>query len=105
MHTIVKNWQIVSIIDNGEVLGKVLWGICVEDNTYRFDVGDYICTSKIVEIIPTERLIKTHSGSTYQLQGDGSEADVLVKDFELLRQGFSPVEINLINLAQKDHLN
>jgi hypothetical protein len=105
MSTIVTDWQIVSIIDNGKLLGKVLWGICVEDMTCSFEAGDYICTSKIIEIIPGERLIKTYSGSSYQVQGDGTEAEIQVGDFELLRQGFSPDEVNLLNLAPNDHLN
>lgn len=105
MNTVVRDWQIVSIIDNGELLGKVLWGICVEDMTCRFDAGDYICTSKIVEIIPGEKLIKTYKGSSYKVEGDGTEAEVLAEDFELLRQGFSPEQIHQIRLAPNDHLN
>ncbi|MEH8019557.1 hypothetical protein MN202_20165 [Rheinheimera muenzenbergensis] len=105
MSTVVTSWYIVSIIDNGEVLGKVLWGICVDDSTCRFDAGDYICTSRIVTIIPSERLIKTHSGSSYQVCGDGTKADIQVEDFELLRQGFSPEQIRQIRLAPNDHLN
>ncbi|MCB5228355.1 hypothetical protein JAO78_016235 [Alishewanella sp. 16-MA] len=105
MHTIVNNWQIIAIIDSGEVIGRVLWGICVKDSSCRFDVGDYICTSRIVAIMPSERLITTHTGSSYQVRGDGTEAAIQVRDFEFLRQGFSPDEINLLNLAPKEHLN
>jgi hypothetical protein len=39
------------------------------------------------------------------VQGDGTEAKIQVEDFELLRQGFSPDEIHLLNLAPNDHLN
>jgi hypothetical protein len=39
------------------------------------------------------------------VHGDGTEAEIQVRDFELLRQGFSPEEINLLNLAPKDNLN
>lgn len=35
--TVVTDWHIVSIIDNGGVIGRVLWGICVEDSTCRFE--------------------------------------------------------------------
>ncbi len=45
MNTIVKDWQIVSVLDKGDLVGDVLWGICVDDSTYRFFKGDYICTS------------------------------------------------------------
>ena len=65
MNTIVKDWRIVSIFDGEEMIGKILWGICVEDMTYRFATNDYISTSKIVEISPNNQLIKTVSGSLY----------------------------------------
>ena len=45
MQTEVKNWVIVSIVENGEELGKVLWGICVTDPRGSFDTGNYICNS------------------------------------------------------------
>ena len=52
MNTVVKNWHIVSIFNDEVLIGKVLWGICVDDMTYRFATGEYISTSKIVEISP-----------------------------------------------------
>ena len=105
MTTVLKNWHIVSILENRELVGKVLWGICVEDETLRFDTGDYVCSSKIVEIIPTEKLVKTCKGSSYLLEGDGTTTEVNVEDFELLRQGFSPDEINRIRAVQQDEIN
>ncbi|WP_233080905.1 hypothetical protein [Rheinheimera soli] len=105
MNTIVTDWYIVSVIDNGKLLGRVLWGICVEDMTCRFVTGDYICTSKIEEIIPSAKLIKTYSGSSYQVKGDGTEAEIQAQDFELLRQGFSPDQINQLKFARNNHLN
>jgi hypothetical protein len=105
MNTVLKDWYIVSILENGESVGKVLWGICVEDETFRFDVGDYVCSSKIVEIIPADKLVKTVKSSTYLLEGDGTPAEVNVEDFELLRQGYSPAEIHRIRAVQQNVLN
>ncbi len=99
VNTIIKNWHIVSVFDGEELIGKVLWGICVDDMTYRFATDDYISTSKIVEISPQNKLIKTASGSFYQVIGEGQKAQVQIEDFELLRQGFSPEQITHLNLA------
>lgn len=99
MNTIVKDWYIVSVFNDKELVGKVLWGICVEDMTYRFKTDDYISTSAIVKISPHNQLIKTASGSLYQVIGEGQKAQVQLKDFELLRQGFSPEQITQLNLA------
>jgi hypothetical protein len=105
MNTVLKDWHIVSILENGELVGKVLWGICVEDETFRFETGEYVCTSKIVEIIPTEKLVKTFKGSSYLLEGDGKTAEVKVEDFELLRQGFSPDEIHRVRAVPQNVIN
>lgn len=99
MNTIVKDWRIVSVFDGEELMGKVLWGICVDDMTYRFAKDDYISTSKIVEISPHNQLIKTASGSLYQVIGEGQTTQVQMKDFELLRHGFSPDQITQLNFA------
>jgi len=99
MNTIVKDWHIVSVFDDEEFIGKVLWGICVDDMTYRFATDDYISTSKIVKISYHNQLIKTASGNLYQVIGEGQIAQVQLKDFELLRHGFSPEQITQLNLA------
>ncbi|WP_404391368.1 hypothetical protein [Pseudoalteromonas phenolica] len=97
MNTIVKDWHIVSIFDDEELIGKILWGICVDDMTFRFKTDDYISTSKIVEISTHNQLIKTANGSIYQVIGEGQNAQVQMKDFELLRNGFSPSQIHFLN--------
>lgn len=105
MNTIVKSWHIVSIFDGEEMIGKILWGICVDDMTYRFAPNDYISTSRIVKISPSNQLIKTASGSLYQVIGAGKKAEVQMRDFQLLRHGFSPEQITLLNLAPNDYFH
>ena len=103
MDTIVCDWQIVTVKDNGHNIGQVLWGICVEDKSFRFGNGDYICTSKLVEIKPKENLIKTASGSTYIVVGDGKKATIELCDFELLRNGFNPQQIKTLKSTSHRH--
>lgn len=105
MKTIVKDWRIVSIFDGKEMIGKILWGICVDDMTYRFAKNSYISTSSIVKISPNNQLIKTASGSLYQVIGEGKKAEVQMRDFQLLRHGFSPEQINQLNLAPNDYFH
>ena len=99
MSTTVKDWYIVSVFDDEELIGKILWGTCEEDETYRFSPCCYINTSKVEKIFPNERLIITASGSFYHVIGSGDVAQVQLKDFELLRHGFSPEQITQLNLA------
>jgi hypothetical protein len=59
----------------------------------------------MIEITPQNQLIKTTSGSLYQVIGEGKKAEVQMKDFELLRHGFSPEQITQLNLAPNDYFH
>ncbi len=100
MSTTVRNWHIVSIFNKDELVGRVLWGICSHDLTCRFAVGDYVCTSNIVEILPNEYLVKTSSGNRYLVEGDGQKSEIQIQDFELVRRGLSPDEISFLKTLQ-----
>lgn len=97
MKTIVKNWFIVSVMDHDKRLGNVIYGYIVSDESFRFNTGEYVCTSKLVDIQPELNLAKTASGSLYQLLGKGRKAIIDFDDFELLRNGFSPIQIKALN--------
>lgn len=96
MNTKIKNWHIVSVYDKDQLVGRLLWGICTQDTTSRFSVGDYVCTSKIVEIVSNYNLVKTFSGSSYLVEGDGKMSEIQVQDFDMLRGGISPDEISFM---------
>jgi len=97
MNTLITDWFIVSIMDKDQLIGDVIWGIVEEDNSYRFSKGDYVSTSRVVEINYASRFAKTSSGSLYQLQGNGKKAIIDIDDLELLRSGFSPIQIRALN--------
>ncbi|WP_105175155.1 hypothetical protein [Pseudoalteromonas sp. T1lg122] len=97
MGTILKDWQLVSILDDDRELAVVLFGIVVSDSTCRFVENDYVCSSVIVKINSDARIVETKSGSIYHLEGVGIKAGVQYQDFEMLRNGYSPQEISLIS--------
>jgi hypothetical protein len=105
MNTIVTDWYIVSVMEGKEPIGKVIWGTIVEDRTFRFATGDYLCTSQIMKVNSSNQLITTSSGSLYQVLGKGKKAIIDFDDFELLRNGFSPEMINQLNLAPNDYFH
>lgn len=96
METFLKDWQLVSILDNDRELAVVLFGIVVLDSTCRFAENDYVCSSVIVKINSNARIVETKSGSIYHLEGDGTKAGIQHQDFEMLRNGYSPQEITLL---------
>jgi hypothetical protein len=92
MNTVVKDWCLVDVNDGDNLMGSVIWGIVVYDSSFRFLVNDYVCTSRITNVY--YQLITTSSNSLYQLIGKGSHARIKYEDFELLRNGFNPQQIN-----------
>lgn len=97
MKTTISNWYIVSIMNQSDLVGKVLWGIVIDDPTCRFAREDYVCTSQIMTVYIDKQVIETVSGSFYKAIGKGQEAIVEFEDFELLRNGFSPKQIRQMN--------
>ncbi|GLX84314.1 hypothetical protein tloyanaT_05660 [Thalassotalea loyana] len=101
MNTIVCNWQIVTILDeNDQSVGDVLFCTCIEDSRNRFQPGDYICTSRITHINTDTYLVKTVTGSLYQVLDEGKRSTIELRYLPLLRQGFSPEQIIALNLLQ-----
>lgn len=105
MNTIIKDWQIVSVTEEDELIGHVLWGVVVDDMSYRFAKNDYVCTSNIVRINFYTQLITTATKSLYQILGEGSVSEIDIDDFELLRNGFSPQYIHQLKLASTGYVH
>lgn len=97
MNTVVSDWQIVTIVDkNDQPVGDVLFCTCIEDSRNRFQPSDYICTSRITHFNTYTRLIKTVTGSLYQVLDEGKRSTIELRYFPLLRKGFSPEKINTL---------
>lgn len=92
MNTVIKDWCLVDVNDGGCLIGSVLWGIVVDDSSIRYLVDDYVCTSRIIKVY--HQLITTSSNSIYQVLGKGHHTCIEYDDFELLRNGFNPQQIN-----------
>ena len=106
--TTVYDWIIVSVYDrydrndDNTFVGKVLYGFVLDDQTYRFAHNDYVTTSRIEKCDFKRGIVETHSVSIYVLQGKGTEATIEFRDFELLRNGFSPEQIKRLNLESNE---
>jgi len=90
--TTVKNWSIVTIKDELSSF-KILYGIVVNDVLNRFKENDYLCSSRI--LYTEDSLVRTHTGSKYELIGKGSEYVASYAELISLMNGFSPEELNL----------
>ncbi len=59
MNRALSNWFIVTIQNGDKTIGKVLHGTISTDPTLRFDQGDYVTTSQIVNQDMSKKLITT----------------------------------------------
>jgi len=90
MITIVKDWAIVTVKDELSPF-EVLWAIVVDSNRFKSD--DYVCSSRILYI--ENNLVRTHTGSKYELVGNGNEYVCTYVQLISLMNGLSPEELNL----------
>jgi len=95
MQTIIKSWYIIKVLEpkTEALLGQILWGTVVNDETNRFTAGDYMSSSLIRDINLDLRLVVTQSNSHYKLEGNGNEFSVYYSEVKLLDKGFSPDKI------------
>ena len=103
MNTVIKDWILVDVNNGGQLIGTVLWGIVIDDSSCRFSVNDYVCTSEITNVY--HQLITTSSNSLYQVVGMGSRDGIEYDDFELLRNGFNPQQINELRKLENSKLH
>jgi hypothetical protein len=103
MTTIIKNWHLVEVYEsetineNSVMLMNIAWGIVVEDSKNRFSAGDFVCSSRIVELTG-DGCMRTKSGTIYIGSGVGKVSRLHIEDLKKLRQGFSPDEILIAKL-------
>jgi hypothetical protein len=88
--TIITNWFLVNFDNGCEIVGRVLWGIVVEDKKSRWRPGDYVCTSKVIE--KTDLDLYQTVNSQYQCIGEGREVTLPLEALLELRKGYSPEE-------------
>ena len=98
MSTVIKDWFLVEIYDandlkhESEIVMHIAWGIVISDSKGRFNTGDFVCTSRIVEL-NEDGSLRTKSGTLYETDGSGKLSRLHIKDLLQLRKGFSPDEI------------
>jgi hypothetical protein len=103
MNTVLKEWCLVDVNDDGILIGSVLWGIVVDDSSCRYLTNDYVCTSKIINLY--HQIITTNTGSIYQVIGSGSHLAIDYDDFELLRHGFSPNQVLALRMPNNVNIH
>ena len=92
LKTVVKNWALVNIRDDLSPF-KILFATIKHDERGRFKSGDYLCSSRVLYI--ENNIVRTHTGSLYELIGTGDEYLASYSDLLQLMEGHSPADLNL----------
>lgn len=101
MKTTVRDWYLVRVIDeNKEPETELIWGIVIDDELGRYQPGDYVCTSPVINI--DKGFASTKSGNFYELVGSGDKYTASFNDWLLLRKGYSPAVIVNLNYVKGD---
>ena len=96
---IIHHWFLVTLRNSEqEPMGKILWGIVIDDQKRRFESGHYVCSSPVIEEVSPE-LFRTMN-TTYKCVGEGSHITMGVENLDSLRQGFSPYDIQFMTDRQ-----
>lgn len=97
---IIKNWFLVNLDHEGNIVAQVLWGIVIEDRKGRWQSDNYVCTSNVIERLG-DNIFRTRN-SVYECRGDGEEVTLEAKAILELRDGFSPEEyLTMKNLQER----
>jgi hypothetical protein len=88
--TVIRSWYLISFHDASEPV-EILWGIVVDDPSWRWRPGDYVRTSAVLE--KRDGGVFITRNTEYHTQGEGVEASMSIADYPRLSNGFSPDDI------------
>ncbi|MBA6288576.1 hypothetical protein [Colwellia sp. MB3u-4] len=99
MNTVIRDWFLVSVFDASDLVERVLCGYVIYDARSHYLKDDFICTSNIIHINSSNQLITTDSGNLYQTIEKGRHSKIYLEEFELLRIGFNPLQIEALRIS------
>ena len=95
--TLLSSYYIVEFVDengsklsDGGIDGKILWGYIEEDKHREFNIGDYICTTLIIN--QTDQYFQTMNTMYKTIKGTGKTVEIELNEKNLsdLRSGVDP---------------
>ncbi|WP_278350588.1 DUF6957 family protein [Marinobacter nauticus] len=88
--TIIKDWFLVCLEYENNIVAQVLWGLVVKDNKGRWQPEDYVCTSKVIKHLADGVFLTKNS--RYECSGKGRVVTLEAEAIFELRSGISPEE-------------
>lgn len=93
MAIVINKWVVFDVFSDDELtesFGQAISGFVISSDSPRLEVGKRVCTAGVIDVCMTERLVRTKSGESYSLKGNGQFIQISIEDFDVFsRTGFS----------------
>lgn len=102
MQTAIKNFYVIEVMEDEtkRPMGTVLFGQVVADQTGKYEVGSFVCSSLITAIDPVKKIVTTESATQYLLAEDtGKKAMAYLSELPLLRNGYTPMQVKALRAS------
>jgi len=93
MAIIMNKWVVFDVFIDDELtesFGQAIAGFVISSDSPRLEVGERVCTAGVINLCMTDKLVRTKSGESFNLNGNGQFIQVSIADFDVFsRTGYS----------------
>ncbi|TPH18087.1 MbcA/ParS/Xre antitoxin family protein [Litorilituus lipolyticus] len=89
----INNWVVFEVFSDDELteyFGGAVSGFVTNACSPRLELGERVCTAGVTDICMNDKLVRTKSGETFNLKGNGQFVQLSIGDFDSYsRTGYS----------------
>ncbi|PAJ74110.1 hypothetical protein CJF42_12415 [Pseudoalteromonas sp. NBT06-2] len=93
MAIVINKWVVFDVFSDDELtesFGQAIAGFVIGSDSPRLEVGERVCTAGVTDICMNDKLVRTKSGETFNLKGNGQFVQLSVAEFDVFsRTAFS----------------
>ena len=89
----INHWVVFDIFSDDELteyIGRAVSGFVISTGSPRLELGERVCTAGVTDVCMSDKLVRTKSGETFNLKGNGQFIQLSIGDFDSFsRTGYS----------------
>jgi len=93
MAIVINKWVVFDVFSDDELtesFGQAIAGFVISSDSPRLEIGERVCTAGVTDVCMNNKLVRTKSGESYSLKGNGQFIQISIGDFDVFsRAGFS----------------
>lgn len=93
MTIVINKWVVFDVFSDDELtesFGQAIAGFVISSDSPRLEIGERVCTAGVTDVCMNNKLVRTKSGESYSLKGNGQFIQISIEDFDVFsRTGFS----------------